>query len=149
MFYSRQMQQEKRLSSLLWKLNQQMMIFLALSFHRRNGQKMVIIQMKRIGKHYIQYVSHKQAEREDMVTLTKELDKKLTERQARDSGICPIRDELFSQCFDEIIRQVTISSPERGLLLHRVRAVSYTHLRAHETSLHLVCRLLLEKKKKV
>ena len=25
--------------------------------------------------------------------------------------------------------------------------VSYTHLRAHETSLHLVCRLLLEKKK--
>ena len=23
--------------------------------------------------------------------------------------------------------------------------VSYTHLRAHETSLHLVCRLLLEK----
>eukprot|EP00826_Nyctotherus_ovalis_P032593 TRINITY_DN26260_c0_g1_i2.p4 TRINITY_DN26260_c0_g1~~TRINITY_DN26260_c0_g1_i2.p4 ORF type:complete len:114 (+),score=23.40 TRINITY_DN26260_c0_g1_i2:92-433(+) len=28
------------------------------------------------------------------------------------------------------------------------QAVSYTHLRAHETSLHLVCRLLLEKKKK-
>ena len=27
------------------------------------------------------------------------------------------------------------------------KAVSYTHLRAHETSLHLVCRLLLEKKK--
>eukprot|EP00831_Metopus_contortus_P018541 TRINITY_DN17913_c0_g1_i3.p1 TRINITY_DN17913_c0_g1~~TRINITY_DN17913_c0_g1_i3.p1 ORF type:complete len:228 (+),score=67.88 TRINITY_DN17913_c0_g1_i3:36-719(+) len=29
-----------------------------------------------------------------------------------------------------------------------ITAVSYTHLRAHETSLHLVCRLLLEKKKK-
>eukprot|EP00658_Telonema_sp_P-2_P022704 TRINITY_DN1907_c0_g1_i4.p1 TRINITY_DN1907_c0_g1~~TRINITY_DN1907_c0_g1_i4.p1 ORF type:complete len:105 (-),score=29.42 TRINITY_DN1907_c0_g1_i4:32-346(-) len=28
------------------------------------------------------------------------------------------------------------------------RAVSYTHLRAHETPEHLVCRLLLEKKKK-
>ena len=27
------------------------------------------------------------------------------------------------------------------------RAVSYTHLRAHETVLDLVCRLLLEKKK--
>ncbi|GAB5819132.1 hypothetical protein JMUB7540_28310 [Staphylococcus aureus] len=25
-------------------------------------------------------------------------------------------------------------------------AVSYTHLRAHETSAHLVCRLLLEKR---
>ena len=30
-----------------------------------------------------------------------------------------------------------------------VTAVSYTHLRAHETVLDLVCRLLLEKKKQV
>src|SRR5674536_373609 len=32
--------------------------------------------------------------------------------------------------------------------VHGLRAVSYTHLRAHETPEHLVCRLLLEKKKK-
>src|SRR5678815_3866503 len=30
---------------------------------------------------------------------------------------------------------------------HIVESVSYTHLRAHETPEHLVCRLLLEKKK--
>src|SRR5450759_2930317 len=30
-----------------------------------------------------------------------------------------------------------------------IRAVSYTHLRAHETRHDLVCRLLLEKKKKI
>ena len=30
----------------------------------------------------------------------------------------------------------------------QVEPVSYTHLRAHETVLDLVCRLLLEKKKK-
>src|SRR5659263_264831 len=30
----------------------------------------------------------------------------------------------------------------------RIRTVSYTHLRAHETRHDLVCRLLLEKKKK-
>src|SRR5665647_3488645 len=29
-----------------------------------------------------------------------------------------------------------------------IRSVSYTHLRAHETDSYLVCRLLLEKKKK-
>ncbi|CZS11791.1 hypothetical protein CDFC105_93905 [Clostridioides difficile] len=29
-----------------------------------------------------------------------------------------------------------------------IMAVSYTHLRAHETGRNLVCRLLLEKKKK-
>ena len=28
----------------------------------------------------------------------------------------------------------------------KIAPVSYTHLRAHETSAHLVCRLLLEKK---
>ena len=31
---------------------------------------------------------------------------------------------------------------------HYARPVSYTHLRAHETDSYLVCRLLLEKKKK-
>ena len=31
---------------------------------------------------------------------------------------------------------------------HVIVAVSYTHLRAHETGRNLVCRLLLEKKKK-
>ncbi|WDT36821.1 hypothetical protein PVA38_11390 [Streptococcus pneumoniae D39] len=32
--------------------------------------------------------------------------------------------------------------------LFKTKSVSYTHLRAHETVLDLVCRLLLEKKKK-
>ena len=53
--------------------------------------------------------------------LFKALDEKIKERQAREKGICPIREELYSQCFDEIIRQVTIECPERGLLLLRVR----------------------------
>ena len=30
----------------------------------------------------------------------------------------------------------------------KAETVSYTHLRAHETDSYLVCRLLLEKKKK-
>src|SRR5665811_161644 len=37
---------------------------------------------------------------------------------------------------------------EHGRLRAGTGAVSYTHLRAHETVLDLVCRLLLEKKKK-
>ena len=35
---------------------------------------------------------------------------------------------------------------ETGILLAQTGTVSYTHLRAHETVLDLVCRLLLEKK---
>jgi len=41
--------------------------------------------------------------------------------QARPEGICPIKQYLFSQAFDEIIRQVTLDCPERGLMLMRVR----------------------------
>ena len=43
--------------------------------------------------------------------------------------------------------QVLIAMPALDDGTGEIPAVSYTHLRAHETSLHLVCRLLLEKKK--
>ena len=43
------------------------------------------------------------------------------------------------------IQKVTKSELEEVM---KVRPVSYTHLRAHETREDLVCRLLLEKKKK-
>eukprot|EP00658_Telonema_sp_P-2_P024777 TRINITY_DN19974_c0_g1_i2.p2 TRINITY_DN19974_c0_g1~~TRINITY_DN19974_c0_g1_i2.p2 ORF type:complete len:214 (-),score=59.42 TRINITY_DN19974_c0_g1_i2:77-718(-) len=37
---------------------------------------------------------------------------------------------------------------KKGRSVDQTKTVSYTHLRAHETPEHLVCRLLLEKKKK-
>lgn len=55
------------------------------------------------------------------------------ERQARDNGICPVREELFSQCFDEIIRQVTLAEPVRGLLLLRVRDEIRMTITAYQT----------------
>ena len=73
------------------------------------------------GKKYIQYVSIDKATRDQARDLFKALDDKIRERQAREKGICPVREELYNQCFDEIIRQVTIECPERGLLLLRVR----------------------------
>lgn len=68
-----------------------------------------------------------------MTTVSKELDKRLTERQARENAICPVREELFAQAFDEIIRQVTINCPERGLLLHRVRDELKMTIAAYQT----------------
>ena len=44
---------------------------------------------------------------------------RLQQRQARETGICPVRRELYSQTFDELIRQITIECAERGLLLLR------------------------------
>ena len=61
------------------------------------------------------------------------LDQKLMERQARESGICPVREELFSQCFDEIIRQICLNEPERGLLLLRIRDEIKMTISAYQT----------------
>jgi dynein light intermediate chain len=70
---------------------------------------------------WMQYVSKEPATRLDVITLQELLDKRLLERQARETGICPVREDLYQQCFDELIRQVTLDGPERGLLLLRVR----------------------------
>lgn len=66
-------------------------------------------------------MSKKPASRLDVIALQEKLDKKLNERKARETGICPVREELYGQCFDELIRQVTLDGPERGLLLMRTR----------------------------
>jgi len=73
------------------------------------------------GQLMVQYVSSTPATRSDVIALQEHLDQKLQQRQARETGICPIREELYAQCFDELIRQVTINCAERGLLLLRVR----------------------------
>eukprot|EP00658_Telonema_sp_P-2_P025679 TRINITY_DN2033_c0_g1_i3.p1 TRINITY_DN2033_c0_g1~~TRINITY_DN2033_c0_g1_i3.p1 ORF type:complete len:167 (-),score=56.89 TRINITY_DN2033_c0_g1_i3:112-612(-) len=62
------------------------------------------------------------------------------------SRVVSIRMELatLESAYQEGLRQISQDPSED----HIFRAVSYTHLRAHETPEHLVCRLLLEKKKK-
>ena len=70
---------------------------------------------------WIRYVSATPATTADVTNLVKDLDKRILTMEARDSGICPIREELYSQCFDEVIRQITINCAERGYLLVRVR----------------------------
>ncbi|KAM8871118.1 axonemal dynein light intermediate polypeptide 1-like isoform 5-T6 [Spinachia spinachia] len=57
----------------------------------------------------------------NVVRLKELLDRKLLQSRARETGLCPERRELYSQCLDELIRMVTIQCAERGLLLLRVR----------------------------
>lgn len=66
-------------------------------------------------------MSKELASRLDVIALQELLDKKLGERKARETGICPVREELYGQCFDELIRHVALDSAERGLLLMRTR----------------------------
>eukprot|EP01064_Diplonema_japonicum_P028635 TRINITY_DN4431_c2_g1_i1.p1 TRINITY_DN4431_c2_g1~~TRINITY_DN4431_c2_g1_i1.p1 ORF type:complete len:254 (+),score=66.68 TRINITY_DN4431_c2_g1_i1:39-764(+) len=82
---------------------------------------------------WTQYVGSTPATRLDVINLQEQLDARLSKGQARETGICPVREELYSQCFDELIRQVTVSCAERGLLLLRVRDESRMTIKAFKT----------------
>lgn len=81
----------------------------------------------------MQYVSPTPATRLDVIHLQEKLDRQLQQRQARETGICPVREELYAQCFDELIRQTTVSCAERGLLLLRVRDELRMSIAAYQT----------------
>jgi dynein light intermediate chain len=51
------------------------------------------------GQLWVQYVSSTPATRVDVIALQELLDQRLQQRQARETGICPIREELYAQCF--------------------------------------------------
>ncbi|KAI8622553.1 axonemal dynein light chain-domain-containing protein [Chytriomyces sp. MP71] len=85
------------------------------------------------GQLWVQKVSSTPATRLDVINLQEQLDHMLQKRQARETGICPVRRELYIQTFDELIRQVTISCQERGLLLLRVRDEIRMSIAAYQT----------------
>lgn len=85
------------------------------------------------GQLWTQTVSSTPATRQDVINLQEMLDTRLQQTQARETGICPVRRELYTQCFDELIRQVTINCTERGLLLLRVRDEIAMSMEAYET----------------
>ena len=85
------------------------------------------------GQLWVRYVSPTPATKVDVINLQEELEKRLHARQARETGICPMREELYAQCFDELIRQITINCAERGFLLVRVRDEIKMTIQAYQT----------------
>ena len=64
------------------------------------------------------------------------------------SAVCARYSQQLSRAL-ELCQQLQSLAPDFGRAFQEQGhiSVSYTHLRAHETPEHLVCRLLLEKKK--
>ncbi|GET91862.1 33 kDa inner dynein arm light chain, axonemal, putative [Leishmania tarentolae] len=79
----------------------------------------------------VQTVSAAPALREDVVVLHATLQKRLEARRARPTGLCPIRRALYRDLFSELVRQVTVEEPARGLLLARVREEAEHALQVH------------------
>jgi dynein light intermediate chain len=48
---------------------------------------------------WMQYTSKNPATRLDVINLQEQMDTRLMDRQARETGICPVREDLYSQCF--------------------------------------------------
>jgi len=85
------------------------------------------------GQLWVQYVSPDPATPADVKKLEDELSKRLVLRGAKEVGICPEREELYSQAFDEIIRQITIICTDRGKVLVRVRNEANMTVHAYQT----------------
>lgn len=51
------------------------------------------------GNMWMQTVSSTPASRQEVINLQELLDAKLEQSQARETGICPVRRELYMQCF--------------------------------------------------
>ena len=105
---------------------------------------------------WVQYVTCTPVAKSDIVNLQENLDRRLQTEQARETGICPIREKLYTECFDELIRQITLNCLERGILLTRIKKElnmtvnSYQSL--YESSIAYGIRTLLlaeEEKKKL
>eukprot|EP00037_Helgoeca_nana_P011736 m.105444 g.105444 ORF g.105444 m.105444 type:complete len:236 (-) comp21020_c0_seq1:156-863(-) len=73
------------------------------------------------GTRYVQKAALTPATRHDVIAVQHKLDALLKQREARETGLCPVRSELYSQAFDELIRQCTLTNSARGLFLLRTR----------------------------
>lgn len=57
----------------------------------------------------------------DVQQLREEFDLRLFKEQALESGFCPIRRQLYTDLFNELIRNVGVHCSERGELLQRMQ----------------------------
>ena len=104
---------------------------------------------------WVQYVTCTPVAKSDVVNLQENLDRRLQTEQARETGICPIREKLYTECFDELIRQITLNCLERGILLTRIKKElnmtinSYQSLYESSIAYGIRTLLLAEEEKKL
>ena len=100
----------------------------------------------------MQFVSGVPADKNDVIQLSKDLESQMKIRQARETGIRNNREELYSECFDELIREVTINSLQRGELLNHVKdqmkETTNYYQKLYESAMAFAMRKVLREQKK-
>ena len=70
----------------------------------------------------------------DAIVLKDQLNREMRERQAKYTGICPVREQIYAVVFDELIASVARDQPKRGVLLRRVQAEACMSIDAYRTA---------------
>ena len=104
------------------------------------------------GLIFYHFVSCNSAIVNDIIKLHRNLKNQMKIRGAKESGVCPIRENLYNECFEEIIRQVTINCLQRGDLLNRIKLemnyeINY-YRQLYESLIAFSLRKVLQEKKK-
>ena len=81
---------------------------------------------------WVEYVSCTPVTKAEVQTLKEGLDKRIKTLSAKESGICTVREQLYSECFDELIRQVTINCLERGILMMLVKTEYESQMKTYQ-----------------
>ena len=105
------------------------------------------------GKIYMQFVSTTEADKDTVIKLASELENQMKVRNAKETGIDNNREELYSECFDELIRQITVNSLQRGELLNHVKdqmkeTINY-YQKLYESSMSFSLRKILRENIKI
>jgi dynein light intermediate chain len=90
------------------------------------------------GQTWVQKASPAPATRLDVMTLQDQLDAKLKERQARETGICPIRQELYAQTFGALFA-CGVGSGGGEMQNRNLTVLFNCNRRAHSTSDGQLC----------
>ena len=81
---------------------------------------------------WVQYVSCTPVTKAEVQNLKEGLDKRIKVLEAKETGVCTIREQLYSECFDELIRQVTINCLERGILMMLVKTEYENQIKTYQ-----------------
>ncbi|XP_060856184.1 33 kDa inner dynein arm light chain, axonemal-like [Metopolophium dirhodum] len=84
------------------------------------------------GMKWRRVASTEPADRNHVIALAQDLKSNLSYWHARMHGVCLVRRELYTQCFNELIRQVCVNSIDRGELLIKIRNEYNASITAHK-----------------